>query len=166
MEALSNLRRCIGNQSADKASVDKLRNMISGSTASGTVQRYPTDVGSGDGVLPDASEKLGLSQWKEEMDQAEADSIHRRTGHFTFKTTAAPNYQEPVLWKTLEPDNNFHRQMEIERKLAKEKMCIDTNGSDDSAKAMRKKQKAAKKAKQKKKIGRSNTQRRHGYSKQ
>jgi hypothetical protein len=147
-EALSNLRRCIGNQRPDKQSVDNLRAMISGEAS--TTEMHA-------GNLPDASDALGLAQYKDDMDKAEKDAIERRTGHFSFKTTAAPDYQEPVLWKTLEPDTKFHQRLVKEAELAHSGMVIDTGGSSDASKEMARRQRAHKKLKARKRKGRKNT---------
>ena len=116
-EALSNLRRCVGNQTATRQSVDKLRALVRGEIS--------------------------------EMDEAEKEALHKVNGHFSFKTTAAPDYQIPVLWKTSEQDTRMTQQLLKERELVKNGMVLDTTGSSQASKDMARKQKAARKAKSK-----------------
>jgi hypothetical protein len=140
MESLSNLRRCIGNNQASRETVDKLKALLRGDGAT-------TDTANE--ALPDASEMLGLTQWKEEMDQAEKEALHRVNGHFSFKTTAAPDYKEPVLWKTSEADLRMTQQLMKEKELLDSSMVIDTDGSNNVNKGMSHKQRAARKVKKK-----------------
>jgi hypothetical protein len=141
-EALSNLRRCVGNQTATRQSVDKLRALVRGEISEmDTVTTGP--------ALPDATDILGLSKYKAEMDEAEQEALHKVNGHFSFKTTAAPDYQIPVLWKTSEQDTRMTQQLLKERELVANGMVLDTTGSSQASKDMARKQKAARKAKSK-----------------
>ena len=140
-EALSNLRRCVGNQSATRQSVEKLRALVRGESSTEEIQPG--------GTLPDATEMLGLSEWREDMDKAEKEALHRVNGHFSFKTTAAPDYKEPVLWKTVEQDTRMTQTLLKERELVESGMIIDTDGSSDASKEMARKQREARKSKKK-----------------
>ena len=150
MEALSNLRRSIGNQTANKDSVESLRALLTGQKPAGGGRTEEATNPHADGVLPDASAALGLSQWKMEMDDAEKERLELSTGHFHFKAVAAPDYQEAVLWKTSvagADDNGIIEKLLKEREMAANGMVIDTNGSSQASLDMAKRQREAKRLK-------------------
>lgn len=114
MEALSNLRRSIGSQHSTSAnSIDTLRAMVRGEQPSTT----PVD----SSVLPDASDALGLSEFKEEMDEAEAAREMSENGHFHFKTRKnvkawhASKPTEKMLSDLLKYREEVEKSMELEK---------------------------------------------------
>ena len=153
METLSNLRRCIGAQTSGAASVDQLRAMISGAAPT-TQPAQPRD------ALPDASDTLGLSKFKNEMDAAEAEVIAKQNDHFHFKRTVAPDWEEPLLWKTRGPSTKMLEEL-LQARIAaeREKNAMALDGMDVRARRKeetRRRERRAKKKKQAKKRRRAN----------
>ena len=153
METLSNLRRCIGSQTSATASANQLRAMVNGSA--------PTTL-PGRGVLPDGSEGLGLTPFKDEMDAAEERVIAKQNDHFHFKRTVAPDWEEPVMWRTSGPSAKKLEDMlqaRLQAELAKNAPAADDVRARKMEETKRRERKAKKKQQTKRRRRANNVRR-------
>ena len=155
METLSNLRRCIGSQTSATASADQLRAMVSGSAPT----TLPVQAR---GALPDACEGLGLTKFKDEMDAAEADVIAKQNDHFHFKRTVAPDWEEPVMWRTAGPSTKKLEDMleaRLQAELARNAPAADDVRARKKEETRRRERKAKKKQQMKRRRRANNVKR-------